>query len=527
MSKVNMRFLFGHTASLCLYSAIAVILPVKSASATEGTLLYTSDSGFLFALSEKATAKEIYAWVDRQKDDAGVDIYAQMVFHQGWVELFQSEFAEHDTRKKYKRLESLFAQGIQPLNLFIERTHHKGMKFVAAIRMNDRHGHNKKFLDAHPDWLLEEFPFGVDFSIREVREWMFNIMNEIVQKFDVDGLDLDFMRSGHMFPRETARESHAKMTDLLRQVKTMLDATSKLKSKELSLGVRVPQTLHECRLLGLDVPTWIKEGLIDSITPSDDYFTDFNAPYEEFGELIKGTGIKMYPSIHPPVAEGYRQLNHTHMSRAMYRAAVKNFYMAGAHGVSVYNYHYAWRAGWNPPRARYVMKWLREFKYPQKLETGDRHYAFYPLRSSPVNIRWETGYRPRAAITLDRIKTVSTGTLDLRIAEDLDPGITALMSFNAKHLGRNDRIKVELNGTEIPTAKIKRVYVSEGRKAGIHYPPMGPHSRCDFALTSPPAVRGKNTIKVTWLGPTATGDRPAVVIPEFDVLVQGVSEHLR
>ena len=62
------------------------------------------------------------------------------------------------------------------------------MKFLANIRMNDRHGHYKKFLAAHPDWLLEEFPFGVDFNVPEVRDWMFNIMQEIAEKFDVDGL---------------------------------------------------------------------------------------------------------------------------------------------------------------------------------------------------------------------------------------------------------------------------------------------------------------------------------------------------
>ena len=62
------------------------------------------------------------------------------------------------------------------------------MKFLANIRMNDRHGHNKKFLAAHLDWLLEGFPFGVDIGVPEFRDWMFNIMQEIVDKFDVDGL---------------------------------------------------------------------------------------------------------------------------------------------------------------------------------------------------------------------------------------------------------------------------------------------------------------------------------------------------
>ena len=350
-----------------LFIALTLTIAVPT-GADEGTLLYTCDSAFLAALSQDAKKEELYDWIDRQKLHVDADIYSHMVFHQGWVELYQSEFAEHDTREKYQKLNALFAAGIQPLDLVIERCQKHDMKFLANIRMNDRHGHNKKFLAAHPDWLLEEFPVGVNFNVPEVRDWMFNIMQEIAEKFDVDRLELGFQRSTHMFPTATARESHPKMSELLRRVRTMLDQVSRQKNKRLQLGVRVPQSLAECRHLGFDVPTWIQEGLIDFVAPTDVYFTDFNAPYKEFGQLIKGTDCKMYPSVHPPVAEGYRQRYHTHMSRSMYRAAAKNFYMAGAHGVSVFNYHYAWKAGWSAPRARFVMSWLRELKHPKKLE---------------------------------------------------------------------------------------------------------------------------------------------------------------
>ena len=38
------------------------------------------------------------------------------------------------------------------------------------------------------------------------------------------------------------------------------------------LGARIPQTLAECRALGYDIATWVKEGLVDYIAPSDFFF---------------------------------------------------------------------------------------------------------------------------------------------------------------------------------------------------------------------------------------------------------------
>ena len=121
----------------CLWCPVVLSAATDRAASKEGTLLYTCDSAFLFALSGEAKVEEIYDWVDRQRKHGGVDVYSHMVFHQGWVELFQSEFAEHDTRQKYRRLNSIFAAGIQPLNLFIDRAHKNGMKFLAGVRIND------------------------------------------------------------------------------------------------------------------------------------------------------------------------------------------------------------------------------------------------------------------------------------------------------------------------------------------------------------------------------------------------------
>ena len=82
--------------------------------------------------------------------------------------------------------------------------------------MNDRHGGRKGwFQERHPEWQIREptlqvqdWNSAMDFSFLEVREWMLGMMREVAQQYDVDGLELDYMRWCHMF----RRRSHHKGT---------------------------------------------------------------------------------------------------------------------------------------------------------------------------------------------------------------------------------------------------------------------------------------------------------------------------
>jgi len=40
-------------------------------------------------------------------------------------------------------------------------------------------------------------------------------------------------------------------------------------------------------IIGYDIPTWIKQGLIDYVAPTDFFYPDFNAKYEEFAALTE------------------------------------------------------------------------------------------------------------------------------------------------------------------------------------------------------------------------------------------------
>ena len=197
---------------------------------------------------------------------------------------------------------SMMDAGVTPLEVLIEQTHKRGMEFIAKFRMNDRHGNGDqgaRFILDNPSWQLEEFPGGQDFSFEPVRDYVYSVADEVVERFDVDGLLFNYIRHGHCFPTDVARERHPVMTGFLQRIREMLDRRGAQQRKTLTLGVMIPQTLEECYNLGFDISTWIREGLINYICPCDFHYADFNAPYEEFSQLTRGSDCLLYPTLSP------------------------------------------------------------------------------------------------------------------------------------------------------------------------------------------------------------------------------------
>lgn len=352
----------------------------------------------------------------------------------------------------------------------------------------------------------------MDYSIPEVREWMLNIMKEVAERFDVDGLELDFVRSLHVFPTATAREKQALMTEFVRNARGMLNKVSHNKGKKLKLAVRVPQTLEEGHILGYDAPAWIRERLIDYISPFDFSYTDFSAPYDEFARLTLGTPVKLYPTVHPLVAKGYEEVL---MSAAMYRAAASNFYFHGSNGISVFNFPYHWvktqDSSYIGPAEMYpqALTYLSGLKDPEFLDKGDRNYVFYSLREGT-----ETGLLKKDRIILDRDED-SYDRLEFTLAEDFGTGNAQLVRFNAVGLHPDDEVKVDVNGVEIAMYRIKRTYHKEGRTGGKEGKPLPVYTAVEFPLTGPPAVKGRNSLGVKLI-PGKTVDKDRVLWLPFD-----------
>lgn len=90
--------------------------------------------------------------------------------------------------------------GYDPLAHMIEQCHKRGIQ-VHAWFVNGAYGSQeiRAVLDKHPDWAVQDGGAGklwYDFSKPEVRRFQSDLMIECLRKYDVDGIQFDYIRYG-------------------------------------------------------------------------------------------------------------------------------------------------------------------------------------------------------------------------------------------------------------------------------------------------------------------------------------------
>ena len=487
-------------------------------------LIYVSDpSNTTSHLSAPAARPEELRQVVRNYAYTGhIDTLVQEIFAEAMTMFWRTDKCPYDIRYQHQRLRPIMNTGVMPIEIYIDECHRQGMEFVAGFRMNDRHGHHpeffKKLCCEKPEWVLREYKpstkrapsesrkYGcsLNYAIPEVRGWLLSIMGEVAHRFDIDGIEFNFTRLAECFPKNELAQSHGIMTDFIRQVRDMLDQARPLKARDLILGVRVPQQMAGCQKMGLDIPTWITEELIDYVAPGDFGFTDFNEKYEDFVSIARKHKCYVYPQVQPRISIDTDLI----MDQSQYRAAVQNFYAAGADGFSTQNFFFHWGPQFDAPDkhgakfpAMYpaAMGNLKELKNPQTIG-ADRRYTFRPL--------WAKGkglgqIYDREEIVLSRKKIGQRESFRFRICETrpADPARSeSTLAFFVQGLSKDDALTVDINGTKIPDQNQKWTWPDADQ------PPS-----CTIALSNPPCVYGDNHLGLAIAKSTAKMDADIAV----------------
>ena len=495
-------------------------------------VLYNSDAGELFAdfwthaVHEGGTKPEGMAAIIEQSVDeiarVGVDTLSTVIWDRFFSMVPTSAVPEPNFRYA-----PLLDAGHDPLAIMLKRCRARRIEFLGCLRMNDRHSggsmaNKGQFIKDHPEWRLQGAPGGMNYAEKGGRSQLLKYLDEILGRYNLDGIEFDFMRHCHVFEHGTGEKNAHLLTDFVRKTRRLLNAAAETRKRgRLVLSVRVPQTLEECRALGFDMATWIREELVDYVVPSDFFYTDFNAKTEDFAELAQSTRVKIYPALHPVVCHGNRPGLNT---LANYHAAVRNFAARGASGFQTYNYQYHWAGNHsaNYPGPAYMwpgaLGYLRELGDLQKLAQYNRHYRFYPLwvRQSP------TGFVNDDRIRLDRADSARReGSRRFRMAEDLnDRTIRATMQFKAVGIAEHEVLEVRINDRVVPNKHIIRQEDADGQNKfqGRELDPFANYTIFLSWEGDPPTVPGDNrlTVRLTDVGDSGEGE---VTIEELDVYV--------
>ena len=270
--------------------------------------------------------------------------------------------------------------------------------------------------------------------------------------------------------------------------------------------------------MGFDIPTWIKEGLVDYVAPSDFGFTDFNEKYEDFVRLARAYDCYVYPQVQTRMGIEAEM----EMAPIRYRAAVQNFYGAGADGLSTQNYFFHWCEGWmrGPQFSEMYPKalnYLKELRSPERIAAaGDRHYVFLSLWANRREGSGVSGIYKQEEIVLKRDRVGARDAFRFRVCEHF-PAAPILpltekssgLTFSPVGLARGDALAIDINGKAIPPEHIRWTWYDEKDQ-----PPS-----CKIALSSPPFVYGDNDLglKITKNADGAEGD---IIVEHVECMVR-------
>ena len=243
-------------------------------------------------------------------------------------------------QQRYHNVAAMFSRGIDPYAVLLAEAKQRGLEALLSYRMNDAHGANflycKLWLD-HPEYRLGA---GLDFAQEPVREYTFQIVQEAVQRYDCDGIELDFNRFPNYFQKSAQAVGIVKINDIVYRVRQMLDAEGQKRGRHLVLGVRVPTSYQECLTIGLDPVLWAEKNWIDFLTVSEFLFTRYDLPVKPWKEQIKQ--VPIYASI-----EGSeKNAAGPSMTAAKYRQAARHLSNEGVDGIYLFNFFTA--REWGP-----------------------------------------------------------------------------------------------------------------------------------------------------------------------------------
>ena len=116
-------------------------------------------------------------------------------------------------------------------------------------------------------------------------------IQEILDKYDVSGIDLDFTRFPPWFQGGQEKAGMPKMTRLVRELRKMTKQAGK------TLNARFEYDPNACISSGLDIETWLAEGLFDQITLGVTGSHMPDAPVDWWVQRAHKTGCKVCPGM--------------------------------------------------------------------------------------------------------------------------------------------------------------------------------------------------------------------------------------
>lgn len=374
-------------------------------------------------------------------------------------------------RRTVHSMMALDQQGVDYAARTIARCRLRGMSPWISLRMNDVHCNDN--LD-HPFhgrlWRNPKyfrggsgyFARGLDYAHPEVRDLYRALVVETLQRYDSDGLELDFMREPYLFRSGAEAEGAKILHDWLHDMRRLVDDASVRRGHPILLGVRVPSHIEVAQSWGLDAVAWAKEGLVDLVVATPRWTTlEYDMPLDEWAQALSGTGVTLAGGleiIYRPLLECPQAI----ITREQAAGAAAAVLCGGADVVYLFNYFSSLTGNpnWTAEGYRHTLRSMRSIEALNGLTRrhaitlrdiigkDEQYRAPLPAEGRTIAFILPTGPKPPAGARV---------SLELRLAQPIEaaaPTVTVNRAGGKFQAVRPDSSGVVLVTYDVPASAL-------------------------------------------------------------------------
>ncbi len=245
--------------------------------------------------------------------------------------------------------EQLVNQGTDVLEIVSNYCLENEKEIFWSMRMNDTHDSSDPSLMSN--WKRSNkrlimssskrhYPFGggrwsaLNYEKKEVHQKVLEIIEDVVSRYSLHGIELDFFRHPIFFPEQLVGDrvrfdQREKMSDLIYNIRGILDKYVSPEGGPLLLAIRIPDSIAFNYAIGLDIVDWVCNSWIDLIIGGGYFQLE---PWDNLSKFGEDYNVPVYACLSASRL-GYNPENWRHHAIDALKADVDGIYTFNLFGA--------------------------------------------------------------------------------------------------------------------------------------------------------------------------------------------------
>ena len=271
-----------------------------------------------------------------RKEVDGVPFDFPSTLHKGWYD-------------------QVIVKGIDLWAVFTEEARACGISPWLSFRPNDTHDNNvpggglrqcdytynarkNKISRCYHRPVTGHFDNCLDFNVSEVRERFLAYVKEQTERYDVDGIEIDFMREPFLFRPGYEDEGREHIFEMMSCVRAIANGAAKKYGHPVSVALRTFRDPEFDYYAGIDTPRLAREGLVNAVTVTCRWTTtDSDVPLGLWKNILpQNVRLSLGTEM---LCRSYKQVEKK-SEESFLRAMANYAYAVGTEDIYLFNYSY-------------------------------------------------------------------------------------------------------------------------------------------------------------------------------------------